>query len=142
MLGKEDVKLNETASDKAEALDKVGAFMAACGYVKEGFTHFLKAREEEISTYMINGVALPHGVLSARDSILKNGVVAVQFPDGVDWGDGETVYLAIGLAAIGDDHMTLLSSLAEAIQDEALMDKLRMATDEAEVSQGLSHYSA
>ena len=87
------------------------------------------AREETMSTYLGNGVAIPHGQYENRGDVNQTGISVVQVPDGVEWDDGDKVYLVIGIAALGDEHMDVLSNLAEVIEDEDLTAELVQTTD-------------
>jgi mannitol PTS system EIIA component len=87
------------------------------------------AREKSMSTSLGNGVAIPHGIYENRDHILKTGLSVLQLPAGVDWGDGETIYLVIGIAAAGDEHVGVLANLADAIDDENNLADLLHTTD-------------
>jgi phosphocarrier protein FPr len=82
------------------------------------------AREKTMSTYLGNGVAIPHGEFDSRGAILSTGISVLQLPDGVIWEDDEKAYLIIGIAASSDEHVGVLSRLAEVIEDEALTEDL------------------
>ena len=94
----------------------------------EGYAAAILERERQISTFMGEGVALPHGTDAARALVRRTALGFLQFRDGVDW-DGETVYLCIPIAASGDEHVGVLSALAEILVDEDSADALRTATD-------------
>ena len=69
-----------------------------------------------------------------KNEVLRNSVVVVQIPEGVDWGQGKIVHLAIGFAGRGDDeHVKLMTSIARVLQDKNLMLQLRTTTDKREV---------
>jgi mannitol PTS system EIIA component len=87
------------------------------------------AREETMSTYLGNGVAIPHGQYDNRADILQTGISVLQLPDGVEWEDGEKAYLVIGIAASSDEHVGVLANLAEVIEDEAMTQALITTTD-------------
>jgi mannitol/fructose-specific phosphotransferase system IIA component len=77
---------------------------------------------------MGEGVAIPHGTDQARALVRRTALGFLQYPDGVDW-DGETVYLCIPIAASGDEHVGVLSALAEILVDDESAAALRGATD-------------
>lgn len=89
-------------------------------------------REEVAFTYMGNGVAIPHGIGEAKAAIERSGIVVTQYPEGVDF-DGEKAYLVIGLASAGDEHLQILSRIAEALEDEAAVQRLARTTDPEEI---------
>ncbi|MBV4423464.1 PTS sugar transporter subunit IIA, partial [Clostridium tyrobutyricum] len=101
--------------------------------VKENYIEGMKAREEEVTTYMGNGVAIPHGMNEYKKQILKTGIVIAQYPGGVDFGEENTAYIVIGIAGKGDDHMEILSSIALTVQYEENVEKLRNAKTEQEI---------
>ena len=91
-----------------------------------------------MSTYLGNGVSIPHGQYDNREDILQTGISVLQIPAGVEWEDGEKAYLIIGIAASSDDHIGVLSNLAEVIEDEELTLTLSQTTDAALVLAELS----
>ncbi len=130
VLARDSIVLGQTASDMEEVIEFVGGMLVDRGIVKPGYIAGMKQREVTVSTYLGNGVALPHGTLDVADQIKGTGIVVAQYPDGIAWGDG-VARLVIGLAAIGDDHIEVLSQLAEVLQDEELCEKL-WATDDVD----------
>src|SRR6266542_4448768 len=87
-----------SAADRGEAIDRVGVMLVGAGLTTGGYIKAMQAREAIISTYLGNGIALPHGTSEAQDTILRTGLAVAQFPDGVLWGE-EKARLVIGLAA-------------------------------------------
>ena len=98
----------------------------------DGYAAAILERETQISTYMGEGVAIPHGTDAARALVRRTALGFLQYPDGVDW-DGEIVYLCIPIAASGDEHVGTLSALAEILVDDVSAAALRTATDVDEV---------
>lgn len=129
VLTRDSIVLGQKASDMEEAIEYVGGLLVNRGIVEPGYIAGMKQREETVSTYLGNGVALPHGTYDTRGEIKGTGIVVAQYPDGVVWGDG-VARLVIGLAATGEDHIEVLSQLAEVLQDEDLCEQLA-ATDDA-----------
>ena len=84
-----------------------------------------------MSTYLGNGVSIPHGKFENREDILQTGISVLQVPAGIEWEDGEKAHLIIGIAASSDEHMGILMNLAEVIEDEELTEKLTQTTDSA-----------
>lgn len=116
------------ADDKWDALRQSGALLEELGVVDEGYAAAILERETQISTYMGEGVAIPHGTDQARALVRRTALGFIQYPDGVDW-DGETVYLCIPIAASGDEHVGVLSALAEILVDDVSAAALRSATN-------------
>ena len=93
------------ASNKAEVIAMIGAECKAKGYVNQECVHFLLEREHQVSTFLGNGITLPHLPKSATDIILKTGIEIFQFPDGVIWDRSNVMFIAIGVIltlAIGE----------------------------------------
>lgn len=133
ILVKEGILLNVPSESKNEAIERAGKLLIAGGYVKENYIEGMKAREEEVTTYMGNGVAIPHGMNEYKKQILQTGIVLAQYPDGVDFGEGNTAYIVIGIAGIGDEHMEILSKIALTIQYEENVERLRKAKTPEEI---------
>lgn len=130
VLSPEGIFLGRTSQSQDEAIDFVGGELVRRGVVAPAYVASMKRREETVSTYLGNGVALPHGTFDAKDEIAGTAIIVAQYPDGVDW-NGETAHLVIGLAAVGDDHVQVLSQLADVLQDEELCAQL-WKTDDAD----------
>lgn len=118
-----------TAADKPDAIRQAGKLLVETGCVLPQYVDGMLAREQSMSTSLGNGVAIPHGIYENRDHILKTGICVLQLPQGVEWEDGETVYLVIGIAASGDEHVGVLSNLAEAVEDENCLNEMIHTTD-------------
>ena len=128
VLGAEDVMIGCVAASMEEAIRVVGGRLVERGSVGEDYIDGMLEREATVSTYLGNGVALPHGVLASKEHIRSTGIVVGQFPGGVDWGAG-TAYLVVGLAATGEEHVEVLSQLAEVLQDEEKCEELAQTGD-------------
>lgn len=133
VLTSENIQLNLNSESKREAIERVGKLLVSKGYVKETYIDGMKAREEEVTTYMGNGVAIPHGMNEYKKEIMDSGIVIAQYPTGVDFGSGNTAYVVIGIAGKGDEHMEILSKIALTIQYEENVEKLRSAKTAEEV---------
>ncbi|MCY3851417.1 MAG: PTS sugar transporter subunit IIA [Acidimicrobiaceae bacterium] len=128
VLTPDDIVLGHQSGSMNEAIEHAGGLLMARGSISEEYIEGMRQRETKASTYLGNGVALPHGLLESKDYIRSTGIVVVQHPDGVDWQAG-TAHLVVGLAAVGDDHVRVLSQLAEILQDEELCERLWTTTD-------------
>lgn len=128
------VLLGQTFWSKRDVVQAIGDVMLAHGEVTPRYVEGMFRKEEMFSTWVTEGVALPHGTNDVKDEVLRNSVVVVQIPEGVDWGQGMIVHLAIGFAGRGDDeHVKLMTSIARVLQDKNLMSQLRTSTDKREV---------
>ncbi len=132
ILSLEDVRVGQEPASQAEAIEAAGAMLVARGLVGPDYVAAMHKREESFSTYLGNGVALPHGTFEVKDSVQGTGIVVLQYPDGVKWGAEGEAHLVIGLAAEGEDHIGILSELAEVLQDEELCEQL-WTTDDPKV---------
>ncbi len=136
-LRKANIKTGLKSVSKEKAIHMAGAILFKGGYVEEGYSDAMLERESDFSTYIGNGAAIPHGTRAARKKIKRTGICILQFPDGIDFG-GNTAYLVVGIAAIGNEHLRILAELAKVIEDAAAMDKLRTTTDSDYIYQRFS----
>jgi PTS system mannitol-specific IIA component len=132
LLSPTAVRLGQVASDFKDAIRQVGAVLVAAGAVDPSYVDAMLEREQSISTFIGEGVAIPHGTLAGKGSVLRDALAVVQFPQGVDW-HGDAVEVCIGIAAVGDGHVGILAQLAEVLMDEDRAAALRRATTEDEV---------
>jgi len=123
----EQISMAQTAVDKPAALQLLADLLVADQLVAPGYLQGLQAREQQGSTFLGQGIAIPHGTPQTRDQVFATGVRLMQFPEGVDWGDGQMVYLAIGIAAKSDEHLRLLQLLTRALGETDLGEALRQA---------------
>jgi PTS system mannitol-specific IIA component len=133
ILVKEGIVLNVASESKDKAIERVGTLLINRGYVKENYINGMKAREEEVTTYMGNGVAIPHGMNEYKKEIIESGIVIAQYPNGVDFGEGNTAYIVIGIAGKGEEHMEILSKIALTVQYEENVERLRNAKTPEEI---------
>jgi len=133
ILAKEGIILNVASESKDKAIERAGKLLIDGGYVKENYIEGMKAREEEVTTYMGNGVAIPHGMNEYKKEIIESGIVIAQYPDGVDFGEGNVAYIVIGIAGKGDEHMEILSKIALTVQYEENVERLRVAKTPEEI---------
>lgn len=129
ILSRDRITLQASAADKADAIRKAGELLVNSGCVLPEYIDGMLKREESMSTSLGNGVAIPHGVYENRDHILQTGISVLQLTDGVDWDEDEKVYMVIGIAASGDEHVGVLSNLAEVIDNEDTLNEMLKTTD-------------
>lgn len=72
---------------------------------------------------MGNGLALPHGVESAKKKVKESGISVMTFPKPIDW-DGNQVNIVIGVAGVGDAHLDILALVADAMLDEEVSEHI------------------
>ena len=122
LLDKQSISLNGVPKDKKEALDQVVDLMAKSGKINdvEAYRQRVYAREEESTTGIGEGIAIPHGKC---DAVTKPGLAAMVVKDGVDFDslDGEPVHLIFLIAAPNTEdniHLDVLSKLSVLLMDE------------------------
>lgn len=130
ILVKEGLKLNQKSVTKEEAIQAAGELLAKLGYVDASYADAMQEREKLVTTYMGMGVAIPHGTTQAKGTVKKTGIVLLQYPDGVQFGD-EKAQLVFGIAGIGDEHLDLLGKICETLEDENVLDVMK-TTDDAD----------
>lgn len=123
-----NVILNAHAADKWEAIRLVGERLAAAGYVEPTYVEAMLDREREATTYVGNGVAIPHGTAAAKQLVLRSGLCVAQFPAGLDFGNGHRALLVIGIAGRGDEHLDILANIAQRCGTVAEVERLAAAT--------------
>jgi PTS system mannitol-specific IIA component len=128
LLERRAIRLDEKAADRDDAIRRCGETLVEVGAVEPGYVDTMLARERSISTYVGEGVAIPHGTLGGKELVKRDALAVLRFPEGVDW-DGEPVTVCVGIAAAGNGHVELLAALAEILLDEDQARELREATD-------------
>ncbi len=132
LLAEASIHLDASATSRDDAIRQAGQALLDVDAIGPSYIDAMLERENSVSTYMGEGVAIPHGTLSGKDSVKKDALSLLRFPDGVDW-DGNDVRLAFGIAARGNGHIALLSQLATVLLDPEKAEALRSATTIAEV---------
>lgn len=131
LLDKQSISLSAAPKDKSEALDQAVDLMVKSGKIndREAYRKQVYAREEESTTGIGEGIAIPHGKC---DAVSKPGLAAMVIKDGVDFDslDGEPVNLLFLIAAPNTEdnvHLDVLSKLSVLMMDEEFSDSLRKA---------------
>ena len=131
-LSESNIHLNANAADKQQAIEMAASALVQADNVENGYLQGMLAREQQTSTFLGNGIAIPHGTLDTRSMVKKTGVQVFQFPQGIEWGEGNIAYVVIGIAARSDEHLSLLRQLTHVLSDEDTAAKLAKITDIAE----------
>jgi PTS system mannitol-specific IIA component len=132
LLPPDAVRLGLRASDRFDAVRQSGEVLVEVGAVEPPYVDAMLQREQQISTSMGEGFAIPHGTNESRRWIRETRLAFLQFPNGVDWGD-DNVIVCVGIAAVGDEHVSLLARLAEVLVVPEQAARLRSAEDVGEV---------
>ncbi|WP_138754970.1 PTS sugar transporter subunit IIA [Paenibacillus sinopodophylli] len=133
MLSTDKVQINAAVTDKYEAIRLVGQMLVDAGHVPTAYIGKMIEREDSLSTYIGGGLAMPHGTNEAKAIIQSTGLAIITVPSGIDFGGEEPAQLIIGLAAVGDDHLDILTSIAMLISEEENMERILNASSGKEL---------
>ena len=139
VLIKESILTNKAFLDNKEATIAAGNLLLENGYIEKEYIDSMleKLEIQSFATYIGNGVAIPHGMSDGSKYVTNTGISVIQVPEGVDWND-EKAYIVVGIAANSDDHMNVLASLADAIEDVEDAKKLWSETSVEKIYELLS----
>ena len=137
----EAVRLGCQATDKWDVVRQAGELLVAIGAVEPAYADAMVTREQSVSTYIGEGVAIPHGTDDSRRHVLRTSLAVLQFPEAVDW-DGNPTSVAVAIASSGDEHVAVLSALAEILMEPDQAERLRTATNVDDVLDLLAGISA
>lgn len=126
------IVLHGTGGSAAQAIDEAGALLVAAGAVEPSYVAAMHEREKSVSTYMGNGLAIPHGTNEAKSAIRRTGISFVRYPEPIDW-NGKPAEFVVGIAGAGNDHMALLTRIAHVFLDKDRVAQLRAATTAEEI---------
>lgn len=131
LLSADGVRLGQKAANRDEAVQQCGELLVQLGAVEPAYVDTMHLRERSISTFLGEGVAIPHGTDESRVFVRRTTLAVVQYPDGVEWGDnsGNQAKMCIAIAARGNEHMQVLSSLARILLDPDKAEELRSASE-------------
>jgi PTS system mannitol-specific IIC component len=127
------IVLAGTGFDQVSAIDEAGKLLVDAGAVDTGYVNSMHDREKSVSTYMGNFLAIPHGTNEAKGLIHKSAISVVRYPRGIDW-NGNPVKFVIGIAGANDEHLELLSKIAEVFLDADSVAALERATTAEEIA--------
>jgi PTS system mannitol-specific IIC component len=135
LLPDQAIVLEGTSRTRDAAIMEAGQLLVATGAIDPAYIDSMFEREKSVSTYVGNSLAIPHGTNEAKLSINRTGLSFIRYSQGIDWnGDGELAHFVVGIAGAGDDHLTLLGSIAHVFLDEDKIAALRTATSKDEVA--------
>ena len=133
-LKTDDIQLGAQATDKVSAIRQVAARLSAAGLVTDAYVDGMLRREEQTSTYLGSGIAIPHGTTDTRDLVRQTGVQVLHFRDGIEWADGQKAYVVIGIAAKSDEHLGILRQLTRVLSDDEVTARLPGVQSAAELA--------
>ncbi len=120
------VRIHPGSASREEAMKEAADILEAAGAVTGAYFDAMQQREETVSTYMGNELAIPHGTNETKDTILDSALSFVRYDGGVDW-DGNPVSFVVGIAGKGDEHLEILSQIALIFSDEDEVARLKAA---------------
>jgi len=134
-LSESNIILGLKAKTKEEAIQLAGEQLVKYNYVSSEYIPGMFAREELVSTYLGEAIAVPHGTVDAKKHVLKTGISFCQYPEGIQWGEDEddVAKLVIGIAAQGDEHINVITAITNALDDEDAIECLKTTTDPKDV---------
>jgi len=133
ILTPKTVELGARLSSRDEAIWRAGALLVANGNVDERYIESMFEREESVSTYMGNAVAIPHGTNDSKQWVTRSGLSIITVPEGVEYGDGDVAKLVIGIAGKGDEHLEILSKISLVVSEEENVEKIVNAETKEEL---------
>lgn len=126
------IRLGGTATDRDAAIREVGQLLVDAGAVTSAYVDAMFDREQTVSTYMGNLLAIPHGTNEAKDEIRSSALAVIRYDSPIDWG-GNEVRFVVGIAGKGDEHLPILSAIALVFSDETEVQQLLAAQTPDEV---------
>ncbi|QCR54807.1 PTS mannose transporter subunit IIA [Brachybacterium sp. SGAir0954] len=132
ILSRDSIVLQGSATGSDSAIDEAGSLLVAAGAVGEDYVSAMHDREASVSTFMGNGLAIPHGTNEAKSSIRRSAMTFTRYPGGIDW-NGSPVTFVVGIAGQGNEHLELLQKVAMTFSDPAQVERLEKATSPDEI---------
>ncbi|MGO2660112.1 PTS sugar transporter subunit IIA [Mycetocola reblochoni] len=129
VLTRDRVRIVTGPSDRDSAIRAAGAQLVEAGAVTPPYVEAMLQREATVSTFMGNGLAIPHGTNEAKDEVRSSALSVTRYETPIDWA-GEPVSFVIGIAGADGGHLELLSGIAILFSEEDSVQALRDAPDE------------
>jgi PTS system mannitol-specific IIC component len=126
VLDRRSIVLAGTARTRDDAITEAGNLLVAAGAVDAAYVDSMHEREKSVSTAMGSSLAIPHGTNEAKGLVRRTGISFVRYDEPLDW-KGKPTEFVIGIAGAGDDHLALLSRIAETFTDPEAVARLRAA---------------
>ncbi|XAH23904.1 phosphoenolpyruvate--protein phosphotransferase [Xylophilus sp. GW821-FHT01B05] len=134
-----EVRLAAAPIDRDDAVRAAGALLVQAGFAAPAYVESLLRRERTATTFLGQGLAIPHGMVEDKHLVQRTGLAVLQVPGGVAWGDdGQRVHLVVAIAAASDEHIALLRRLTRLMRDDARLQALGQTADAAEIVRALT----
>lgn len=124
VLTRDRVVAPGTARTKDDAIREVGALLVGAGAVTPAYVDAMAERERSVSTYMGSYLAIPHGTDEAKSQIVRSALCLVRYDDPIEWGIGQPVRIVVGIAGVGEEHLSILSKIALLFTDPAQVQRV------------------
>jgi PTS system mannitol-specific IIA component len=131
-IAKDMIALDQSFTDKNDAIRFAGKLLVDQQLAEEAYIEKMIERDEDLSTYMGNFIAIPHGTEDARSLINQSGISIVQVPEGVRFGEN-LVTVIFGIAGKDGEHLDLLSQIAVLCEDVGNVQKIADAQTKEEI---------
>lgn len=126
-LSTNDITFVNHSCTKHDIINLVAEKMIEGGLVKSDYTQAMLDRDAQISTFLGNGIAIPHGTTDKRDSVINTGLKVLFCPEGVVWDeDNQVAYVIVGIAAKAEEHLNVLRQLTHAVIAEDTLERIKL----------------
>ncbi|MDO4253995.1 MAG: PTS mannitol transporter subunit IICBA [Kocuria sp.] len=132
ILSVDSVRLGATAASRSVAIEHAGDLLVQTGAVDRAYVNAMHERESSVSTFMGNGLAIPHGTNEAKYAIRESAMSFTRYDKPVDW-DGQEVKYVIGIAGADGQHLGLLAKIAKIFSKKESLAQLEAAQTPEEI---------
>ncbi|HHG3067524.1 TPA: PTS mannitol transporter subunit IICBA [Vibrio parahaemolyticus] len=134
-IQRENIHLGLKAANKEEAIRFAGNKLVELGYAEPEYVDAMFEREALVPTYLGESIAVPHGTVEAKDRVKKTGIVICQYPSGIQFteDDDDVAKLVIGIAAKNDEHIQVIATITNALDEPEAIEKLTSTNDVEEI---------
>ena len=132
VLSTDTIVLRGSAHTKDDAIREAGELLVQSGAVSEAYVNSMYDREKSVSTFMGNGLAIPHGTNEAKEFINASAMSFVRFDQPIDW-NGNPVKFVVGIAGKNKEHLSILGKIAKIFSNNESVAALENAKSEQEV---------
>lgn len=124
-LTENDISIITGIHSKLDAIKSVSHEMIKAGLVKNDYTQAMFDRDAQISTFLGNGIAIPHGTTEKRNSVIETGLKVIYYPQGIKWDeDNNIAYVVVGIAAKSNEHLDILRNLTRAVIADDTLERI------------------
>lgn len=134
-IGQDNIHLGLNAANKEQAIRFAGEKLVEMGYVDPEYVDAMFEREKLVPTYLGESIAVPHGTVEAKDKVKKTGIVICQYPAGVQFTEDQddVAKLVIGIAAKNDEHIQVITTITNALDEPQAIERLTSTNDVNEI---------